>query len=270
MKRFGVTAVVLVVLMTAAFTGAASAAQSVNAGGSNGGHNGDRPDDPGTFFLNQSINFGERVVADDGKSYGIYMDGTLFEVDTAYTNPDYLTQVHEMYSEDVVVQADWSDNLVLHDWRAGDKIRTEVILQDVADPSITVYTICASFKIELIAPLNPDAEPWEGWYGTTYEGLWVDGSTDAYSAEVNQLGNLLYGYNWDTNGLPAGQYRLTFELIDCAMTTYPGTETPVVYNSITIDGMVDPVTYSADDNYALDAAEYGSAYTMIEITLLAK
>ncbi|MBU1158791.1 MAG: hypothetical protein KKE24_05595 [Candidatus Thermoplasmatota archaeon] len=268
MKRIGVTAVVLVVLMTAAFTGMASAAQSVNAGGSNGGHNGDRPDNPGTFFLNQSINFGERVVADDDKSYGIFMDGSLFEVDTAYTNPNFPTEVHDMFSENVVVQADWSDNLILHDWRAGDKIRTEVILQDILDPSITIYTICASFKIELLSATGEVAD--EIWAGTTYDGLWVDGPTDAYSAEVNQLGNLLYGYNWDTKDLPAGQYRLTFELIGCELVTYPGTETPIQYNSITIDGMVDPGMYGADDNYALDAAEYGATYTMIEISLLEK
>ena len=266
MKRFGVTAVVLVVLMTAAFTGMASAAPSENAYGANG--NGDRPTDPGTFYLNQSINFGERVIDADGTNYGIYMDGSLFEVDVDYQNPNYPEKVNWMYSEDVVVQADWSDNLVLHDWRAGDKIRTEVILQDIIDPSITIYTICASFKIEQIDAVGEVLD--EVWNGTTYGGLWVDGPTDVYSAEVNQVGNLLYGYNWDTKGLPAGQYRLTFELIDCEQVTYPGTETPIQYNSITIDGMVDPGMYGADDNYALDAAEYGSTYTMIEITLLEK
>ena len=266
MKRLGVTVVVLVVLMTAAFTGMTSAEPSENAYGANG--NGDRPDDPGTFYLNQSVNFGERVVAADGTNYGIYMDGSLFEVDVDYQNPDWPEEINAMYSEEVVVQADWSDNLVLHDWRAGDKIRTEVILQDIIDPSITIYTICASFKIEKISATGEVLD--EVWAGTTYDGLWVDGPTDAYSAEVNQVGNLLYGYNWDTKGLDAGQYRLTFELIGCELETHPETGTLVQYNSITIDGMVDPGMYGADSNYALDAAEYGATYTMIEISLLEK
>lgn len=82
MKRYGVAAITLVVLLSGVFTGLASAAQSPNAGGANGGHNGDRPDDPGTFYLNQSVNFGERIGTD-----GIYFDGTPFPVDVMYTNP---------------------------------------------------------------------------------------------------------------------------------------------------------------------------------------
>ncbi|MCJ7562766.1 MAG: hypothetical protein MUO84_07145 [Thermoplasmata archaeon] len=264
MKRFGVTAVVLVILMTAAFTGAASAAQSVNAGGSNGGHNGDRPDDPGTFFLNQSINFGERVVVDDTGN-GIYMDGSLFEVDTWYTNPSFPEQEHMMNSSDMAVVADWSDNLVLHEWRVGDMIRTEVILLDSMDPTASVYTICASFTIEKLDDSGAVAET--VWTGTTESGLWVDGTTDAYSAEVNQVGMLLYGYNWDTGNLTKGDYRLTFRLVDAEMETYPGTDILVEYNTISIEGMVDPGMFSEDDNFSLNAYDYGTTYTMIEITL---
>lgn len=268
MKRLGVTAVVLVVLVTGAFTGLASAGQSTNAGGTNGGHNGDRPVDPGTFYLNQSVNFGERVIAADGTDYGIYMDGSLFGVDMIYTNPDYLTEQHMMYSQDVVVQADWSDDLVLHKWRAGDKIRTEVILQDMLDPTVSIYTICASFDIDKVDAAGSVAA--HVWDGTTFEGLWVDGSTDAYSAEINQLGSLLYGYNWDTGYLTAGQYRLTFRLNPAPTVAYPGTGITIDYNTITIEDMVDPDMYAEDPNYSLLDAQYTSSSTMIEIYLFEK
>ncbi len=268
MKRYSVSAVVLVVLMTAAFTGVASAEQSVNAGGSNGGHNGDRPDDPGSFGLNQSIAFGEKVVYNDG-DWGIFMDGTLMSVDSDYVNPDYLDEVHAMYSKDVTVTADWSDNLVLHEWRVGDKVRTEVILKDVDDPSVSVYTICASFKIELLGADGPETV----WYGTTEAGLWNDGPVDAYSAEVNQLGLLLYGYNWDTKGLPAGNYRLTFELLPAPIATIPSeieadyAGVPISYNTVTIDGMVDPGMYGDADNYSLLGYAYTPTTTSIDIVL---
>ena len=265
MKRLGVTAVVLVVFVTGAFTGFASAEQSANAGGANGGHNGDRPDDPGTFFLNQSVNYGERVAV----SNGIYMDGTLFPVDAVYTNPAWPLEQHMMYAQDVDVTADWSDNLVLHKWRAGDKIRTEVILKDILDPTITIYTIRASFSIDMVDPVT-GAVTDDVWAGTTFDGLWVDGVTDAYSAEVNQLGLLLYGYNWDTGSLSAGQYRLTFTLTAAPILAYPGTGDSIDYNTITIAGMEDPSLYGGDENYSLLKAGYTSSSTAIEIYLYEK
>jgi hypothetical protein len=273
MKRNGATAIVLVALMTVAFTGMASAVSdnsSPNAGGNGAGGengNGDRPDNPGSFMLNQSVVFGEKVVF-DGTNYAIYMDGSLLDIDVPYYNVNY-PKTLPMYSEDVVVQADWSDNLVLHTWDAGDKIRTEVILQSLADPSVAVFTIRAAFLIEV---LNEDGLYDEIWSGTTEEGLWVDGPTDVYSAEVNQLGMLLYGYNWDTDGCLPGQYRLTFTLADPDTTSYPNAESPafgadIVYSDITIDSMVDPGLHEEDENYALVDAGCDSTTTWIEIML---
>ena len=274
MKRNGATAIVLVALMTVAFTGMASAVSdnsSPNAGGNGAGGengNGDRPDNPGSFLLNQSVVFGEKLVIDE-TNYAIYMDGSLLNVDVPYYNENY-PKTLDMFSEDVVVQADWSDNLVLHQWDAGDKIRTEVILQKLSDPTVAVFTITASFLIEF---MNGEGVYEEVWFGTTADGLWVDGPTTAYSAEVNQLGMLLYGYNWDTSDCAPGQYRLTFSIDEPPYATYPNAEdpafgAPIVYSDITIDSMVDPGLYGEDENYSLLGADCTTSTTWIEIELL--
>ena len=274
MKRNGATAIVLVALMTVAFTGMASAVSdnsSPNAGGngaSGENGNGDRPDNPGSFLLNQSVVFGEKLVIDE-TNYAIGMAGSLLNIDVPYYNENYPKSL-DMYSEDVVVQADWSDNLVLHQWDAGDKIRTEVILQKASDPTVAVFTITASFMIEFLGDSGVYEEVWSG---TTESGLWMDGPTDAYSAEVNQLGMLLYGYNWDTAGCAPGQYRLTFSIAEPPCATYPNEEDPaygteIVYSDIAIGSMVDPGLYGEEQNYSLVDADYTDSTTWIEIVLL--
>jgi hypothetical protein len=278
MKGNRAVAIVLVALMTVAFSGMAIAERPDDAGG-NGAHgengNGDRPDEPGSFYLNQSVVFGEKVVYESVNN-GIYMDGTLINVDVPYYNEDYPKYL-DMYSKDVVVQADWSDNLVLHEWRAGSKIRTEVILQDVLDPSIAVFTIRATFMIEYV---NAAGEYVPIWNGATANGLWVDQQPEYfYSAEVNQLGMLLYGYNWDSAvvGEGPGTYRLTFTIGAEPCEAYPAVEDPaygtsVDYNSITIDKMIDPEMYGPDaevpsENFSLDDWYCDSTTTWIEIEL---
>ena len=288
MKTKGVAAAVLVVLMTTAFTGM-SAAVSDNAppnaggngyGGENG--NGDRPDLPGSFGLNQSVVFGERVVLSDA-NYGIYPDGSLLNVDETYVNP--MTAEEDdpwegpMYSTTAVAMANWSDNLVLHEWDAGDKIRTEVILWDDA-LNAAVFTIRAGFLIEYFdQSLNDGLGGYvEIWSGTTLNGLWVDQQAEGYySAEVNQVGCLLYGYNWDTAGCAPGTYRLTFSIGDAVTMEYPGFDegdpaagSEILSSDITIAGMVDPEMYGGeepDGNYALSDYDYDADYTWIEIEL---
>lgn len=104
----------------------------------------------------------------------------------------------------VNVEVDWSDNIIFHQFPAGAKVRTEVLLHDL-DLGAAVYTLSAHFMIvctdngTVVVPESSIAE-----------GLWLDGPSDAYSAEVNELGLLLYGYNWDTRGLLPGNYRLIF------------------------------------------------------------
>jgi len=106
------------------------------------------------------------------------------------------------------VEVDWSDNIIFHQFAAGAKVRTEVILHDLTIGA-AVYTLSAHFMI-VCMDTGIDAVP------ETYiaEGLWVDGPSDAYSAEVNEPGLLLYGYNWDTRGLDPGNYRLIFWIED--------------------------------------------------------
>lgn len=302
MRTNGIAAVALVALMTMAFTGMATAVSdnaSPNAGGNGEGGekgNGDRPDNPGSFGLNQSVIFGERVVVND-VNYGIFTDGSLIDVDATYynPNPDELPEDPdddfwwngEMYSEVVTAQADWSDNLVLHKWAAGGKIRTEVLLSDIEDPSVAVFTIRATFLIEYFdTGVGEAGEYVYVWGGATINGLWVDQQPENfYSAEVNQLGMLLYGYNWDTDGCEAGKYRLTFSIDPSAREDYPGTyeEDPaagnlIECNDITIGKMVDPDMYAPEgdepsENYSLLDCDYdtdldGTTWTWIEIELL--
>ncbi len=77
-----------------------------------------------------------------------------------------------------------------------------------------VYTLTAHFMIQKLTD-DPDfgGVPAAGdslYNSCIHDGLWTDGPSDAYSAEVNIEGKLLYGYNWDTRGQDPGWYRLTF------------------------------------------------------------
>lgn len=114
------------------------------------------------------------------------------------------------YVDDALnVEVDWSDNIIFHQFSAGAKVRTEVILHDLT-LGAAVYTLQGHFMIQA---LDASGAPVAGepiYDSFIADGLWVDGRSDAYSAEVNELGLLLYGFNWDTRGLDAGWYRLTF------------------------------------------------------------
>jgi hypothetical protein len=219
------------------------------------GENGNQKDKPETmgFEMNQNIAFGEVV---DGTA-GIYVTGELFDLGP-FVNE---TTGNELmaYGEPVDVLANWSDDLVLHQFKAGAKVRTEVILWDTAHEA-SVYTIRAEFKIEEIDPVSKEVIR-SVWDGTVAEGLWADGPTDAYSAEVNQLGCLLFGYNWDTRALNCGEgtYRLTFSIGSSLPDNVPYENT--VPQGITITG-TDDVSSEVTDVYS------DSSSTWIELTLL--
>ncbi|MDH3365198.1 MAG: hypothetical protein OEM29_04250 [Thermoplasmata archaeon] len=107
------------------------------------------------------------------------------------------------------VMIDWSDDIVYHQWSAGSKVRVEVILTEPATGAY-VYTLAAHFMIE-----KQDADgTWDVIYDprSIGEDLWIEGpeSRDAYKAEINSEGRLLYGFNWDTRTLSSGDYRLSF------------------------------------------------------------
>ena len=149
------------------------------------------------------------------------------------------------------VMVGWSDDIIYHQFPAGQKVRTEVLLHVVqtnsdgtmavdangaAIPLYTVYTITAHFMIQ---QLDANGVPVEGvpiYSSCIAAGLWVDGPTDAYSAEVNIEGNLLYGYNWDTRDLSSGWYRLTFwiDVDEFCPDSNPITGTPITYPGVDI------------------------------------
>lgn len=153
------------------------------------------------------------------------------------------------------VMVGWSDDIIYHQFPAGQKVRTEVLLHVVAVDSegkmltnldgsaieiCAVYTVTAHFKIQkLTAPPLEGGVPVEGdalYDSCIYDGLWTDGPSDEYSAEVNEVGDLLYGYNWDTRGQLPGWYRLTFwiEVEADFVTVNPYTGTEIVYNGVDI------------------------------------
>jgi hypothetical protein len=107
------------------------------------------------------------------------------------------------------VMVDWSDDIVYHQWTAGSKVRVEVVLTEPATGAY-VYTLGAHFQIE---QQLADGS-WTVIYGPRSIGgdLWIEGpdSQDAYRAEINSEGWLLYGFNWDTKDLGPGAYRLSF------------------------------------------------------------
>lgn len=111
------------------------------------------------------------------------------------------------------VMIDWSDDIVYHQWTAGSKVRVEAVLTEPATGAY-VYTLAAHFQIEQ----QLESGDWAVIYGprSIGEDLWIEGpgSKDAYRAEINSEGWLLYGFNWDTKELPAGIYRLSFWIGD--------------------------------------------------------
>ena len=231
-----------------------------------GKYNGDRPDETGVYDYNQNIAFSEIVVI-DGVEYGIQYDGTLFPLGP-FLNVTYGTTYYATRGPSVVV-ADWSDDLVLHQWRDGQKVRTEVVLR-VPELAATAYTIRAHFTIEQI-DLETGAVLASIFDGTTASGLFADGPTDAYSAEVNQLGQLLYGYNWDTknDAGTAGFYKLTFtidavaDVVLSPLFPYSGVE----WDGVTIDSVAD-YAYVDDGSAFTFGMTHTSSSTSIIVQLL--
>lgn len=201
----------------------------------------------------------------------IYAEGIGF--DSLEVTPDAAYPATIVGSATNVV-LDWSDDIVFHQFPVGQKIRTEVVLHEMnADNTMgpAVYTITAHL---LIAPLKADGSLGTVLYESSIaEGLWVDGPSDAYSAEVNELGLLLYGFNWETRGLQAGTYRLIFWLEKDASCpdVNPYSGLPIVYNPVDITqgapGDTDP---SAGTIYGIVGYDLANNMSWLDITLTAK
>jgi len=291
MKKSVLCATVMAIMML----GLTVLPASVAAGSSDDA--GTRPDNPGSppndnrdrpvtvgFELNQSVIFGE-YYADDLQAGGMYVDGSTFPIGE-YTNSWDKTST--MYSaaelEPIEVVADWSDNLILHQFTTGSKIRTEVVLySETYDAS--VFSVRASFSI-VRAVLGEDGLTYVPtddviFKGNVTNGLWADGIVDnVYSAEVNQVGNLLYGHNWDEKALNSGigTYMLTFtldpvedlEAWGLAEDSYVPTNYPYAgadAGDVVITG-VDDVKYALDPSYVVKEIGFSDYSTWIVIDLI--
>jgi hypothetical protein len=291
------TAVIMVMLGLAVLPASVAALPSEDSGtrpenpGNPPNDNRDRPETVG-FELNESVIFGE-YYADGLIDGGIFVDGTTFPIGD-YTNSWGVTST--MYSavemEPVYVEADWSDNLILHQFTTGSKIRTEVVL-NCTENGATVFSIRASFSIVRVLPVYDDAGEFVEYVpagtdpiifsGNVSNGLWTDGIPEnVYSAEVNQVGNLLYGHNWDEKTLDSGPglYMLTFTLEPIAdfeewgltedSYTPPGEYYPYAGSDageIIITG-VDDVKYSEDPSYMVKDIGFSDYSTWIVIDLV--
>jgi hypothetical protein len=160
---------------------------------------------------------------------------------------------------EVGVRLDWADNMTHQTWTDRSKVRVEVVLYtDNIDPLVhpltgynmyslggekldevfvtntttylattaTVYSNVARLKIEKLDAQG--GEPVMVIYDSPcYDKYFVDGPTDAYSAEVNMGGKCIYGFNWDVRAVDlavrSGWYRLTFSLdAEASYTDYDG------------------------------------------------
>ena len=172
------------------------------------------------------------------------------------------------------VMADWSDDLVFHQFPVGQKVRTEVILHQMNDDGSmgpAVYTMTAHFKI---AKVNNDGSLGPALYESSIaQGLWADGKNDYYTAEINEPGHLLYGYNWETRGLAAGTYKLIFwlEVDEYCPAVNPLSGLPVTYHPVDITqgapGDTDP---SAGTIYGIVGYDLANNMSWLDITLMAK
>jgi len=250
-KTVSVGAMALVLMAMAMFSAPAEAAQ-----------NGDRPPVTGIYDYNQNITFSEIVVLQEldietgllvDVEYGVDFDGTLFRLGE-FVNKTYNKLWYATKGPSSVV-ADWSDDIVLHQWKAGQKVRTEVILKLPAIGS-SVYTIRAHFTIEHVADAAGAVVLHEVYDGNVSEGLYADGPTDAYSAEINQLGMLLYGFNWDTKHTTTerGFYKLTFSIeTDCWV--------PAAFPYLISEWSDVTITDVEDYMYVADGSAYTTAMT---------
>ena len=145
---------------------------------------------------------------------------------------------------EVGVEVDWADNMTRSTWTVRSKVRVEVVMfENLATPLkgfsmqslggislneifvtdattyasslATVYSNVARLKIEKLDAQN--GTPTLTVYDSpVYDAYGVDGPVDAYSAETNMGGKVIYGFNWDVRTVPltvkTGWYRLSFIL----------------------------------------------------------
>lgn len=138
-------------------------------------------------------------------------------------------------AEDAVVTAAWGSNLIDGRLRAGKPIRVEMNLID-QDAPVFPSGEGGGYLVEKLTPDLDDRLATYGTNGTTLitnyrvfdtgAELKIERCADdacavastifnaPMSAEINSLGNIVYGYNWGTKGpsnaATAGTYKITF------------------------------------------------------------
>ena len=196
----------------------------------------------------------------------VYTEG--IGVDGLYVTPNTATFPYSFVAPAANVEVDWSDDIIFHQFPVGQKVRTEVVLHDL-DLGAAVYTLSAHFKIQAISALGGDPVGTVIYESSIIEGLWLDGPSDAYTAEVNSLGNLLYGYNWETRGLQSGWYRMTFWIDETPATD--GFDNPVVYHGVDLtSGAAGDTDPTAGTIYASVGYDLGSDVCWLDMFLYPK
>jgi hypothetical protein len=107
----------------------------------------------------------------------------------------------------------------------------------IASTEAMVFTAGARLTIQRIA--DPSKATWDAashqWIGAgaiapIFNSAVHEKTTDgpgSYGAELNVQGKIIYGYNWSTDGLFNGEYRLTYSL-DGATGSFPGSGTSLM------------------------------------------
>ncbi|TFH41245.1 MAG: hypothetical protein E4G94_08280 [ANME-2 cluster archaeon] len=117
------------------------------------------------------------------------------------------------------IEIDWSDNLIYTQFAAGSMVRVEAtfhnieVLEKKEDPDPAVYAVRTHLKIEKIDDIGGEVTD-TVWEGSIRESLELPDNERMFYSEINQVGHLIYGFNWDTRTpdmkAEPGWYRITF------------------------------------------------------------
>ncbi|MBE0592648.1 MAG: hypothetical protein IH616_09650 [Gemmatimonadales bacterium] len=129
----------------------------------------------------------------------------------------------------------------------------------------TVYARCARLVIQRFTPgsilswNSPDGH-WDGAETPTKD---LAAYENEYTAEINAGGSMIFGYNWNTKGVLAGNYRITF-VID-GIDKCPVSNTVFGTTALINPGNVNPGNVVLQSELPPGSAEGGLAYVDIYV-----
>lgn len=190
-------------------------------------------------------------------------DATLIDGYPVYRNPS-VNEWQASWSDgltwggEVPCELDWADNMTRQTWNERSQVRVEAVLFAAVDPILhpltgynmyslggtqlsevfvtnttkylatlaTVYSNVARLKIQKL-DAQGGVPVVELYNSACYDGYFVDGPSDAFTAEVNMGGKCIYGFNWNMKEVPlankVGWYRLTLTFdAEAIYTDYDG------------------------------------------------